>query len=71
MLQNYYLFHWHKNKSVFLLSRLMFLVQTNGLYYKSFTIVLYDCNDSTNIINDHYDSDQYYKTMITTKDGLS
>jgi hypothetical protein len=26
-----------------------------GLYYKSLTIVIYDCNDSG----------QYYKTMIT------
>ncbi len=28
---------------------------TRGLYYKSFTIVIYDCNDSG----------QYYKTVIT------
>jgi hypothetical protein len=27
---------------------------TSGLYYKCFTIVIYDCNDS----------DQYYKTRI-------
>jgi len=30
--------------------------KTCGLYYKSFTIVIYDCNDSG----------QLYKTMITT-----
>jgi hypothetical protein len=28
---------------------------TSGLYYKSFTIVIYNCNDSS----------QYYKTIIT------
>jgi len=31
-----------------------FLWVSSGLYYKSFTIVIYDCNDSS----------QYYKTMI-------
>ena len=29
-----------------------FVVKASGLYYKSFTIVIYDCNDSG----------QYYKT---------
>jgi hypothetical protein len=30
-------------------------ITTGGLYYKSFTIVIYNCNDSC----------QYYKTVIT------
>ncbi len=36
---------------------------TSGLYYKSFTIVIYNCNDSTIIIYDCNDSGQYYKTI--------
>jgi hypothetical protein len=34
-----------------------------GLYYKGFTIVIYDHNDSTIIIYNHNDSGQYYKTI--------
>jgi hypothetical protein len=34
---------------------------TSGLYYKCFTIVIYDCNDSG----------QYYKTTIVVKASLS
>jgi hypothetical protein len=30
-------------------------MESNGLYYKSFTIVIYDCNDSS----------QYYNIMFT------
>ncbi len=43
--------------SYFLIRRKATTVQilTSGLYYKSFTIVIDDCNDSG----------QYYKTMIT------
>jgi len=37
---------------------------TSGLYYKSFTIVIYDCNDSTIVIHDRNDSSLYYKTTI-------
>ncbi len=58
-----YLWHWHKIR-VFLLASLMFSVQTGGLYYKSFTIVIYDCNDSTIVIYGHNDSGQYYRIMI-------
>jgi hypothetical protein len=36
---------------------------TSGLYYKSFTIVIYNRNDSTIIIYNCNDSDQYYKTI--------
>ncbi len=36
---------------------------TSGLYYKSFTIVIYDRNDSTIIIYNHNYSGQYYKTL--------
>ncbi len=32
-------------------------LDTRGLYYKSFVVVIYNCNDSG----------QYYKTMITVK----
>jgi hypothetical protein len=35
--------------------------KTCGLYYKCFTIVIYDRNDSV----------QYYKTMIVVKTSLS
>ncbi len=44
---------------------------SSGLYYKSFTNVIYDRNDSglycksfTNVIYDCNASGQYYKTMI-------
>ena len=33
----------------------MFKIESSGLYYKYFTILIYD----------HNDSDQYYKTRIT------
>jgi len=33
------------------------MIESNGLYYKSFTIVIYDCNDSS----------QYYNIMFTIK----
>ena len=36
-------------------------IDTCGLYYKSFTIIIYDRNDSG----------QYYKTKITVKASLS
>jgi hypothetical protein len=36
---------------------------TCGLYYKSFTIVIYDRNYSMIIIYDRNDSGQYYKTI--------
>jgi hypothetical protein len=36
---------------------------TSGLYYKSYRILIYDCNDSTIIIYDHNDSGHYYKTI--------
>jgi hypothetical protein len=39
------------------------MVVTYGLYYKSFTIVIYDRNDSTIVIYDHNDSDQHFKTI--------
>jgi hypothetical protein len=39
---------------------------TSGLDYKSFTIVIYNCNDSMIIINDCKASGLYYKTMIIT-----
>ncbi len=35
----------------------------SGLYYKSFTIIIYDCNDSTIVIYDHNDSGLYYKSL--------
>ncbi len=34
-----------------------------GLYYKSFTIVIYDRYDSAILIYNHNDSGQYYKTI--------
>jgi hypothetical protein len=37
---------------------------TCGLYYKSFTIIIYDRNDSMIVIYNHNDSGQYYKNMI-------
>ncbi len=36
---------------------------TSFLYHKSFTIVIYDRNDSTIIIYSRNDSGQYYKTV--------
>ena len=48
----------------FLIACLQVRKQTSGLYYKSFTIVIYYCNDSTIIIYDHNDCLQYCKTMI-------
>ncbi len=35
--------------------------QLSGLYYKSFRIVTYNCNDSTILIYDRNDSGHYYK----------
>ncbi len=37
---------------------------TNGLYYKHFTILIYNHNDSMIIIYDRNDSGEYYKAMI-------
>jgi hypothetical protein len=34
------------------------------MYYKSFTIIIYNLNDSKTVIYDRNDSGQYYKTMI-------
>jgi len=39
------------------------MIYYSGLYYKSFRIVSYDCNDSTIVIYDCNDSGHYYKTM--------
>ncbi len=36
---------------------------TSDLYYKSFTIVIYDRNDSVIVIFNRNDSGQYYKTI--------
>ena len=36
---------------------------SSALYYKSFTIVIYDRNDNTIVIYDSNDSGQYYKTI--------
>ncbi len=36
----------------------------SGLYYKSFTIVIYGRNDSAVVIDDRNDSGQYYKTIM-------
>ncbi len=38
-------------------------MRPRGLYYKSFTIVIYDRYDSTILIYDHNDSGLYYKTI--------
>jgi hypothetical protein len=35
-----------------------------GLFYKSFTIIIYNRKDSMIIIYDRNDSGQYYKTLI-------
>ena len=42
----------------------LFTAVISGLYYKSFTIVIYNYNDSAIVIYDHNDNGQYYKTMI-------
>ncbi len=34
------------------------------MHYKRFTIVIYDCNDSTIVIYDPNDSGQCYKSII-------
>ncbi len=39
------------------------MIVANGLYYESFTIAIYDHNDSMIVIYDHNDSGQYYKTI--------
>jgi hypothetical protein len=46
------------------------LVKTSGLYYKSFTIVIYDCNGSRIVIYEHNDSGQYYNNTILAKADL-
>ncbi len=42
----------------------LYEIERCGLHYKSFTIVIYDRNDSTIVIYDHNDSGLYYKTTI-------
>ncbi len=37
--------------------------QTCGLYYKSFMIVIYDCNDSSIVIYNPNDRGLYYKSL--------
>jgi hypothetical protein len=37
---------------------------STGLYYKDFTIVIYNHNDSIIVIYDRNDSNQFYKAMI-------
>ena len=37
---------------------------TRGMYYKSFTIVIYDRNDSAVVIDDRNDNGQHYKTIM-------
>ncbi len=44
---------------------------TCGLYYKSVTVIIYNCNDSTIVIYDQKDSVLYYKTMIVTNVALA
>jgi hypothetical protein len=41
----------------------------NGLYYKRFTIGIYDNNDNMIVIYDRNDSGLYYKTTIITNLG--
>jgi hypothetical protein len=43
--------------------------QTCGLYYKSFMIVIYNCNDSTIVIYDRNDSGLYYKSLTIINYG--
>ncbi len=38
-----------------------------GLYYKSFMIVIYNCNDSAIVIYDRNDSGLYNKTKIVAR----
>ncbi len=38
--------------------------KTSGLYFKSFTIIIYYRNGSIILIKDHNEIAQYYKTMI-------
>jgi hypothetical protein len=35
-----------------------------GMFYRSFTIITYDCNYIMIVIYNHNDSCQYYKTII-------
>jgi hypothetical protein len=48
---------WNKKWLKILLIFLKFLIVTGGLYYKSFTIIIYYHNDSAN-------GNQYYKTKL-------
>jgi hypothetical protein len=41
------------------------------VYNTSFTIIIYDCNDSTILIYEHNDSGLYYKTTIVTNQTLA
>jgi hypothetical protein len=43
----------------------------NDLYYKSFTIVINNRNDSMIVSYDRNDSGQYYKTRILAKLALA
>jgi hypothetical protein len=43
----------------------------SGLYYKNFTIVIYDCNESTIVIYDRNDNDLYNKTTIKANLALA
>jgi hypothetical protein len=38
--------------------------EVSGMFQKSFTVVIYSCNDSAIVIYDHYDIGQYYKTIV-------
>jgi hypothetical protein len=40
---------------------------TSGLYYKSFMIIIYDCNDSMVVIYNCNNSGLYYKVMIMAR----
>jgi hypothetical protein len=40
------------------------LATARGLYLKSFTVVIYDCNDSIIIIYNRTDSGHYYETIL-------
>jgi hypothetical protein len=42
-------------------------IDSSGLYYKSFLIVIYNHNDSMIVIYDSNDSGLYYKTMIVAR----
>ncbi len=50
-------------ESVYYESEIFYSTGSCGLYYKSFTIVIYDCNDSTIVIYDRNGSGKYYKTI--------